>query len=351
VPTYKRVQRERAIQRGMEFIYSFARDPQNFAECGDNLLYFFKLVASTSRDENLRKVARKMGKERLRHWAHDRHSLPPNADADTIIEYYHEDSTAEMFDVGNKMLKQQILEAAKRFSATDFLWFDPLSEPPATDVPQDCFCGTWNERGRKTCRDRKCRAPLTMMTRYEVWYYSLTRAYCAENYGVILGARYADVFKWLPTLRPYSGRENDANPDFSDAVYAISHLVYTLNDYGVYNLSPRWLPQEYEFLKANLEEAIALEDSDMMGEFLDSLMAFGLTDSHRLIRKGLSFLLVQQNPDGSWGDMEAEDLYCRYHPTWAAIDGLREYAWRGEGLRFPKLLSLLKLWARDRNGT
>ena len=348
MPTYQKAQRERAIRRGMEFIYSFACDPQNFAECGDNLLYFFKLVASTSRDENLRKMALKMGKERFRHWRHSRRSLPSNADAVTIVEYYDEGSLAEMFGVRNKALKQQIRDAAKCFTTTDFLWFDALSEPPPADVPQDCDCGTSNKRGRKTCRRRKCRAPLTMMTRYEVWYYSLTRAYCAENYGVILGARYADVFKWLPTLRPYPGRESGADLDFADAVYAISHLVYTLNDYGVYNLSPRWLPLEYDFLKANLEEAITLGDSDMMGEFLDSLIAFGLTDNNRLIRKGMRFLLSQQNSDGSWGDMEAEDLYSRYHPTWAAIDGLRDYAWRGKGLRFPRLLPLLKLWATDK---
>lgn len=342
------VEREQAISRGMEFIYNVACDPQHFAYYGTDLLFFFNSVASTSRDVNLRRMASKMAKDRFRHWQLECHQLPDDADADTIIEYYHEGSTAELFGVRNKALKQQIKQAAKRFTAKDFLWFDPHTESPPTNVPDACYeCGSSNERGSKVCRNGRCKSRLTMMTRYEVWYYSLTRAYCAESYGVVLGARYVDVLKWLPTLRPYRGREKDANPDFSDTVYALSHVVYTLNGYGVYNLSPRWLPEEYEFLKANIKEAIALDDADMMGEFVDSLMAFGLTDRNPLIRQGMKFLLSKQNTDGSWGDMETDDIYSRYHPTWAAIDGLREYAWRGQRLKFPKLMPFLKQWANN----
>jgi hypothetical protein len=46
-----------------------------------------------------------------------------------------------------------------------------------------------------------------------------------------------------------------------------------------------------------------------------------------LIRTGVEFLLRTQNRDGSWDDVNEPDLYARYHPTWTAIDGLREYNW------------------------
>jgi hypothetical protein len=72
------------------------------------------------------------------------------------------------------------------------------------------------------------------------------------------------------------------------------------------------------------------------------LKSFGLGDSNRLIVKGMKYLLATQNADGSWGDMEAEDVYERYHPTWTAIDGLRAYAWRGTRLSFPKVAPLLR---------
>jgi squalene cyclase len=64
-----------------------------------------------------------------------------------------------------------------------------------------------------------------------------------------------------------------------------------------------------------------------MGEFLDSLRAFGLDFSDRLIRTGIEYLLASQNRDGSWGEQAGVSTYARYHPTWTAIDGLRDYRW------------------------
>lgn len=347
MPTYKASEREIAIERGMEFIYGIARKPRHFSRCSDDLLYFFYHVALTARDPKLRRTAHQMGVESFSRWRNKYQSLPVDANVDTIIDYFHADSTAEQFGLRNKSLKQQIRKATKRFTAADFLWFDPLRESPPNDVPELCdYCDAWNARGRKRCS--WCRHKLTMMTRYQVWYYSLIRAYCAAVYGIVLGAGYLDVLKWLPALRPYPTRpsESAGDPDFADSIYAISHIVYTLNDYGRFRLSPAWLPEEYEFLKANVKEAITLDDPDMTGEMLDSLMAFGLDDKNKIIRDGIDYLLLCQNPDGSWGDRDTDDLYCKYHPTWSAIDGLREFAWRSERVKFPFVLPMLKQWAR-----
>jgi len=344
--TYRLAERRAAIQRGMEFIYAIARKPRHFSKCSDDLLYFFYHVAVTARDRNLRTMARTMGEESFSRWRNKYQSLPVKADPDTIIDYFHADSTAEQFGRRNRKLKRQLREAAKDFTAADFLWFDPLNEAPPDDVPELCdYCDSWNPRGRKRCSN--CRRQLKMMTRYQVWYYSLIRAYCAATYGIVLGASYTDVLNWLPALRPYPSSQEVERADFEDSIYAISHIVYTLNDYGKYLLSPRWLPEEYEFLKANVREAVALNDPDMTGEMLDSLMAFGLTEKDAVIREGIDYLLSCQNGDGSWGSIDTDDLYCKYHPTWSAVDGLREFAWRGEGLKFPSVLPLLESWAQS----
>ena len=94
-----------------------------------------------------------------------------------------------------------------------------------------------NRRGRKVCR--KCQRRLSMNSRYWIYMDALTRSYAGEKYGVTLGAPFASVIKWLPTLRPYPRRVSGKNKEFYEAIYAVTHVVYTLNDYSLYRLSPR----------------------------------------------------------------------------------------------------------------
>lgn len=337
---FKLKERARAIESGLEFLYRMACDDECFALYGHDLLNCFYFISATSLEPSLRRRAREMGRERARVWKREHPALPRKADAEVVSEYIHATYATERLGFRGPALKTQLRHAAKHLTALDYLWFDPANEPPPGNVTEPCQCGTFNERGRKTCRD--CRRRLVVINRYRLWYDALIATYNCERVGVRVGASYREVLKWLPAMRPFRGRENGDNEDFYDCLYAVTHVVYTLNDYSLYRLKPRWLPQEYEFLKTNLREAIITEDPDMMGEFLDSLKAFGLKDTHPLIRTGMEFLLSRQNPDGSWGDMNEEDLYHRYHPTWTAIDGLRQYAWRGERLSFPRLKPMLQ---------
>ena len=145
---------------------------------------------------------------------------------------------------------------------------------------------------------------------------------------VMLGAPYSQVIRWLPSMRPYRRRDEMTENDFYSTVYSITHVVYTMNDYSKYRLSPKSLPDEFAYLKSNLEESIRMHDPETMGEFLDTLKSLGMKDSDPLIRSGMDFLMSTQNPDGSWGDPKTDDIYLRYHPTWTAIDGLRDYKWQ-----------------------
>ncbi|MDQ1613452.1 MAG: hypothetical protein QOG00_3383 [Pyrinomonadaceae bacterium] len=338
-------ERARAVRRGLEFIYAVACEPQHFAEYGSDLLNCFYFIAATSRDATLGRAARRMGRARARQWRRERPAVPPDPDADTILDYLHGSLAADYLGYSDPRLKQQLARAAACFSSRDYLSFDPLTEPPPSDVPAECEgCGLWNERGRKRCR--KCGKGLAQMSRYLVWYDALTRAYTGECYGVTASGRFADVFGWLPAMRPYRGREGGHNPDWYDEVYAVTHIVYTLNDYDLYQLSPRWLPAEFAFLKESLPESIATDDPEMAGEIIIALKAFKLGDDHPLIREGMDYLLACQNADGSWGDPEADWIYARYHSTWTALDGIRDHAWRGTRLRFPNLKPFLLRHAR-----
>ncbi|MGH9843559.1 MAG: DUF6895 family protein [Blastocatellia bacterium] len=331
----------------MKFIFRAAGRRRNFEDYGSTLLYFLGFVASTAQDADLRRMAREKGEVCFGWWRRRRGHLPADAGAETIADFVHGYGAAERLGFRSQRLKTQLRQAAAACPVEDYLWFDPLVEPPPEDIPEPCVCGTPGARGHKTCRNRQCRKRLRLMSRYKVWYTALTAAFCGEQYEVPLGARYKDVLRWLPAMRPYRGWEGGRNPDFYDSVYAVTHVVYTLNDYGVYLLSPRWLPDEFAFLKSNLPVAMALDDPDMAGEFMDALLAFGLTDGHPLMRAGIDYLLSKQNPDGSWGDLNVAEVAYRFHPTWTAIDGLRDYAWRGVGLKFPELKPRLRRWARE----
>lgn len=335
--------RDEIVRRGLDFIYHSACDSENFQAYGFDYLFCLHWIYSTSEDKRLRSAAFKMGKERARYWRQQNPALPSDIDADTITHFVFANGAADRLGVRDSALKKQISRAAGDFTARDYFWFDPKVEPPPVDVPQTCECGWGNPRGRKVCR--KCKARLGMMSHYEVWLVALIRTYMGERDGITLGAPYKEALKWLPRMRPYCGIEGGYDYHFGWTIYAITHVVYTLNHYGKYKLLPGWLPEEFAFLKRNIKEAIAMDDPETVGEFLDCLKSFGLTARNSVIREGEAYLMSCQNPDGSWGDPDAEDAYERYHPTLTAINGLRKYAWAGVGLSFSGVRGMLEKWA------
>jgi len=338
---YTTADRDRALERGLDFIYRFASDPKIFADWGHDLLWCLYTISDTSKDPKLRERARKMGHERALEWRRIHPLIPTKTDAGQLADLVYGSDAADRLGARDPAFKQQAREAVRNFSVTDFLLFDPAREPPPSDIPDQCEkCKHWNARGVTVCR--YCGAPLEMRNRYDVWTDALITTYSGEIYGVKLGAPYSDVIRWITNMRPYTTRASISTNAFYNVTYAITHVIYTLNDYNRYLLAPEWLPQEFQYLKTNLEETVKLQDPETLGEFLDTLRAFGMTERDALIRTGVEYVLSKQNADGSWGDLSDPDVYNRYHSTWAAIDGLREYGWHGKRLSFPGLKPLLQ---------
>ena len=246
--------------------------------------------------------------------------VPGDAGADDISDLAFGSAAAERLGVSDAGMKEQLHRAAARFSAVDFLRFDAPREPPK-DTSEPC----------ENCASPKIRS------RYDVWLDALVTTYTGDSYGIRLGVPYRDVIRWVTAMRPYPPRAGLSNGAFLDVVYAITHVVYTLNGYGTYRLAPQWLPAEYQYLRENLAEIVKLDDFETTGEFLDTLRAFGLTEADPQIRAGVEYLLARQNADGSWSDVQRTDVYYRYHSTWTVVDGLRLYRWHGQRLSFPRL--------------
>jgi hypothetical protein len=335
---------ETSIKRGLDFIYRVASTPNGFDSYGSLLICCFALVGATSRDARLRQLARSRAQKLAQRWGRAHPLVPPDASPDLVPNFVLVRYALSRLGLRDVTLNAQIRTAAKQFSAQDLLGFNPVSEPPASDLPYPCDCGLKNQRGRTFCK--QCRRRLEIQSRYRVWMGALASTYVSGRCGMLFGARYLDVLKWLPTMRPYPVGADGNVELLRDAIYAVTHIVYTLNDYSTYRLSPRWLPREFAFLQANVASACERKDPEVLGELLDSLKAFGLRASHPLIMRGTRYLLAEQNEDGSWGDPDEKNIRTRCHTTWTAIDGLRTYAWRGERLSRPEVKSMLKRWAK-----
>jgi hypothetical protein len=340
-PPYTDQDRRRATLRGLRFIHATARVPANFAQHGEDYLWCFHTIASTAADPDLAQLARRMGLAAARAWRRLHPVVPADVPAGDITWLAYGSRTADLLGVPDRRMHEALRRAAEGYGAADFLDFDPARELPPADVPDTCTrCLEENERGLTRCST--CGNALDMKSPYGVLMDALIATCMGDRYGVRLGAGYADVAALVPRMRPYRGYEGGNNPEFTATAYAVTHIVYTLNDYGTWRLDPAWLPQELAFLRANLEAGLALRDPELLGEYLDCLKAFGVPSDNALVRAGVDFLMAAQNRDGSWGHVQDSDIYQRYHSTWTAVDGLRDFAFRGEGTSFPEALERLK---------
>lgn len=330
---YTTAQRDRAIRRGLRFIYRLAHVPKTFDEYGDDMLWCFRSLSATAADPWLKRTASAMGRERARAWRRANPRVPEDADADDVAALVSGCYSADSLGVPDAAMKPALTAAARRFSVTDFLRFDP-----ATGIIPDNLPATCDDDAPKNSTSDDCPAPGTITSPYELLTDALVTTYAGDHYGVRLGASLAEVTALVPRMRPYRVDER-ANAGFIDVTYAITHIVYVLNDYGRYRLRPEWLPDEYAYLRENLHQSIKDEDPETTGEFLDTLRAFGMAERDPLIRDGMAFVLARQHPDGSWGDRDGNDHYTLYHSTWTAINGLMDYAWAGEGTSFPEALA------------
>lgn len=295
--------RRGAIQRGLNFIYSVGSDDQNLADFGSDLLWCFYSVWHTSSDRELSESAARMGRDLARRWRKLNSHVPPQTTPGNVYRMVFGSYAADRLGVRDPGLKAELREVVRRFNTKDFLGFDAAFGPP----PQDD-------------------------NRYDVWSGALITSYFGDAYGVRLGARYRDVLKWMPCLRPYDGHTEDV--DF-DAFYAVTHVIYTLNRYSERKIAPSLLPDEFAYLRHKLADAMAEDDPEMVGEALDTLRAAGFENDPE-VQKGMQYLIEHQRPDGAWAG-DQDDVYTEYHSAWTGIDGLRDYRFRGQTTKLPRM--------------
>lgn len=316
---------QRAILRGLRFIYLASLDDDIFEEWVGDFLWCFHTISATSKYKPLRDVAARIGRKSAQRWYSWQPATLTLEDADEVARIVCIVDAAKRLGVTAGHFDDQLRQRAQAFTASAYLGFDPAAEPPPSDIPEECtLCNSAQHRGAAFC---DCGSALDQRSRYEVWRAALVLTYTGDGFGVPLGSSYLDVIRWLPDMRPYRGHENGKNPEFSDIAYGVTHVVYTLNNYNRRRLLPEWLPVEFDFLTENVRFLLEERNTELLGEFLDCLRVFGLNHNDPNVGAIVEYLLANQNPDGSWGDVSDPDILTRCHTTWTAIDGLRDYDW------------------------
>ena len=315
------LEREKAVDRALDCLYAIARRESVFRLFDGHLLLALALTASTSRSRGLRRKATAMGRERAGRWMARGPLSRPTLDADSVLQQVIASDAVGRLGLPARRIQRDLRAVIARVPISALLYFDPAHEDVPMDAPAECACGTFGPRGRRTCAT--CGRRLKLLDPYEVWYYALTNAYFCERQGVPLPVRPADLLSQASGLCPYPAAGTRRH---YQAVYAVTHIVYVLNDYGEARLSPRALPRERAFLAASLQPALDRREPDTVAEIVESLLALGVSDTNPLVEAGRAFLLATQRPDGGWGD-EA-DPYGRFHTIWAAIDALKDHAWK-----------------------
>ncbi len=330
-------QKAAAVERGLRFIYKTSHNKKAFSNWGQDYLWCFYTISVSAADPKLKALAWKMGQDRARHWLRLNPGIPEKFATSGEVSYWvFASHSAILLGAPVPPNKDVLRKAAARFKPEAFLGFDP-KKPIPHDLPLPCPKDkSRNPQGANTCI--KCGAALTFTDPYDLLCDGIIAAYSGDSYGVTLGATLPEVMSQIPGLRPYRGPISKDDSGFSSLTYAVTHIIYALNDYGIYRLRKEWLPAEFDFLVTHLLLNIEWNDPETLGEFMDTLKSFGPAGTEELIRKGEEFLLARQNPDGSWGDPKEKDVYIRYHSTWTAIGGLMDFALIKEGVSFPEAL-------------
>jgi hypothetical protein len=328
---WKPAARKKAIIKGLDRIFAMAQSDENFNLFGNDVIQCFYDVATVS-GEPLRRRALMYVEQLAHRWKHEAMHRGWKQDAkptpqeviDAVIGMYclerlgiHHQLKAEVVTFLN------LSEGEGGYSVNMYLSWDPFSQEPPIGEATD---------GEEAISQQR-----TMSN-------SLIHTFYASRVGVSFGAGYEQVLKWLPTMRPYKGPIELSWQHYIDQCYLVTHIVFTLNNWGELQLDPELLPHEYYFVREHMAVQIKHCDVHLVGEFIECLRAFGASDTDPLVQKGMTFLMSCQHEDGSWDKGDDTDEYTTYHATMVGVQSLLNHRYRGFGPGMEKVTPMLRKW-------
>ena len=278
-------QRIKAVRRGVDFIFNLVNGKLNidgsndkdrlFRDHGADAIQCFNDIACAS-GEPIKRMALMYSEQltdRFKHyvdemgWKIEKEPTPAEV-VDAIASVYALESTSV-----THAYKAEIVRFCVHLSsycASDYFGWDVRgSPPPSNGVPELCMkCGScsvaqntrgsFNENSSPICS--KCNENLSLLTRQRALCNALVYLYYANRVGVKLGADFKDALKWLPEVRPYKGPHQLDWNEYVDQCYLVTHVVFTVSEWGALRLDKELLPHEYYFLREHMISQIRVKN-------------------------------------------------------------------------------------------
>lgn len=280
---------------GLAFLAGYAPAGACWSECGADVVYMFFHLATRSRQGEFTRRARSLARRSAARWLDGHARVPARASAEDVLwGYAYGAYTATRVGLDTRGLLRDLAATARSLSPQQVFGFHPKRQAPPSA---------------------------------EAWQCAMVGSHIAEGVGMRLGCSIRDAARWRRAMQPYPTARRGMGWSRWSMFYAVTHLVYVLNDYNLHLLPGERFAPEVAFLRAACEVAIAEDDVEALGESLDALLALGASDGDPRLELARRRLVSLQNRDGSWG-RASDEPYTRMHKTWVALDGLTPYGRR-----------------------
>ena len=345
--------KRQAIVRGLDYLQrsgeAMYRNRQLAAKHSADLLLPFYVppptAAATPEERHAWRVATKLagiyGAQVVKAAA----QMPPRVPPAELLDLMQGLYSLECLGMAEPTVHAAVLERTAVWGAADFFKYDAATMEPAADLREVCMCGARPPAGATECA--QCRRQTIPMSKFDVWLEALVWSFHGCRMGIGLGACFFDVLRQVcrafGTL--YPKRAKLSEKDLHYLTYALTHVIYALNNFDERSLPPSLFPQSVpQFMREQLQKAIKADDPDLTGELLDCLKCLGEGGSPAA-RRAERFLLSSQSAvDGGWVCKGEQDLFSRYHASLVAVAALMDHSYGAHGPVFPRVIDVLPRW-------
>ena len=383
--SWKNRARASAVNRGIEYIERISLDIGNFEDFGDQVIQLYYDIATVSgwNEELLRRRCLMYLEKNAERWHYEARDkpwcdVPTNPTPQEIIAVIGSMYALERASLSSPYDKKEVSkfivatsvdavdddtssatpravgeggEAASDdddvpYDSTVLIGWDPKNEPPPTNQSELCKdCGQRSDRDRKMCQT--CGKQLDVVSNYRIFSNSLINTFYADNVAMPFGGHdYRTIFMHLPVLRPYKmWKFTDITWDhFWQECYLVTHIIFTLSNWGELSLDAKLFVHEYEFIKRIISIHLEQNDVHLVAECLECLKILGDDDNDPKVREAMEWLLAAQDVnDGSWDPVDASP-YDKFHATMCACQTLMVHKRRGHGPGIVNVFDLLYKW-------